>query len=171
MEQKVKDKIDKAVEIINERIEEFNINAKAIKEEVFTEELREILDTICEQTGRYKFKLSDVYWFECNGKDWIRVCSCRYSAMRFEFVADKIKECDDYTNEIIESLKYYSQSLSQQNEALCLFNNSIEDIITDITTKYKEITEKQSSALDDILASLDKEYKPMKHIKVTIEWV
>jgi hypothetical protein len=170
MEQKVKDKIDKADVIINDKIDEFNINAEAIKNDVFTEELREMLDTICEQTGRYKFKLSDVYWFEYDGKDWIRVCSCRYSAMRFEFVADKIKGYD-YTNEIIESLKYYSQSLSQQNEALCLFNNSIEDIITDITAKYKEITEKQSDALDNILASLDTEYVPYKHIKVTVEWV
>ena len=170
MEQKVKDKIDKAVAIINERIDEFNINAEAIKKEVFTEELREMLNTIVESkmNSTYRFDLSDGRWFEYDG--CLKVGGSSYPSMYFNFGSSKIK-VHDYTEDIIENLEYYSRSLSQKNEDLRLFNNSVKDIIEDITKEYKEITEKQSSALDDILASLDKKYEPVKHIKVTIEWV
>lgn len=171
MEQKVKDKIDKAVVIINDKIDAFNINAEAIKNEVFTEELIKMLNTIVESkiSSTYRFDISDGRWFEYDefgGK----VCSSSYPSMYFQFGSNKIK-VRNYTEDIIEILETYSRLLSQRNEDLRLFSNNVKDIIEDITKEYREITEKQSDALDNILASLDTEYEPVRHIKVTIEWV
>ena len=173
MEKKLMERIDKAVAILNNNIKAFYEE----KENFFTDAFRnkdvlKMINTITDTDRRgYSYRLNSCYLtIREDGYIAIRYQPMCDATAKTSFSIDTINSIK-YTDSFIDNLKRRTEQL---NESQKWFKRVVEQtpaIIEDITTKYKNITEKQSDTLDEIFTMLDVEEEPTKHIKVTVEWI
>lgn len=165
MEQKVIEKLDLAVKTLNEKIKIYNEESYIFRSELFTEDVWKMIFTIMD---------GDSYLIMDNiGNDsW----SLRFCADRDIFFLGRDFKAYELTNirhnsHTIDVLKKRTKDYNKSVEALNYLKENAKEIIDWITDNYKAITERQTDELDSILADLDADFEPTKHIKVTVEWV
>lgn len=170
MEQRIKDRIDEAYKIIIEREIKHNQKWEVFVDEWYTNEIREMLKTITDFTCR-KFGIR----FGEEGRGYIYLdqsqiqltLDANHVPCRVDTI-EPIKEYRDYT---ITNLESHANKIARCETVLGMLQEDMPQIIEAIADKYKEITEAQTDKLDKIFETLDIEEKPMKHIKVTVEWL
>ena len=172
MEKKIVEKMEMAIKLFEEKVEKFNYDAKIFCEETFTEDIREMLEVIADAT-------------RCNYSYSIEVDCKRCKIIVFSGVAAYSVEAYDSARHYFQyNLKEFSiddrglDHLEREAKKLDIYikwlhivQNNAKNIIEDITSKYKKLTEKQNDKVDSVLELLGAEYEPTKHIKVTVEWL
>lgn len=167
MEKKNVEKLQKAVELLKKNIEINNKNREIIYEELLTPEIREMLAVIIDADRcAYEHRINKDSWIRLDG---IKICYCTNTGIvdaldspgyYYENSNNSIKSIESAATRVV-NISYYIKTINE----LSL------DIINGITDRYKEITERQSNALDFILKNLGADIDPITHIKVTVEWV
>ena len=179
MEQKIVEKMEMAIKLFEEKVEKFNYDAKIFCEEIFTKDIRKMLEVI-----KDSMRCDYYYRIKINGTaykiiihDLLGVYTVKYDS---RIVDDKIfashifKYClDEFSidDRGLEHLKSQTYELENYIKWLHIIQDNAEDIIEDITSEYKKRTEEQNDKVDTVLELLGAEYEPTKHIKVTVEWL
>lgn len=177
MEQKIMEQIDKAQLIVEEKIKYLQERYDNLNKEVFTPEIISMIKVINERYI-YEMKLDEVITIGNNrydsisfkngdyGNYWIGLAFNRkYRPRILDF---HIKE---YTDSHIARLESIIETIHKTEMALDFLEDNVEDLISFITMKYKEFTEDQADRMTNLLSKLDYEEEPIKHIKVTVEWL
>lgn len=171
MEQKLKDKLDKAVEIYNDKAAEYMENFNTFKYEMFPKDIQNMLATIVDATHLvYSYPLCDkVIWIDLSPLR-LKIIDKKGNQTICDFCSKQFYgyKYDDYT---LTELKRYTEKLNLNQHWFEILQDNTCEIVTDICQKYKGLIEKQSDVLDDILKMLDIDENPTKHIKVTVEWI
>ena len=172
MEQKLKDKLDKAVEIYNNKAKKYMEDFNALKNEMFPKDIQNMLTTIIDATRLvYSYPLCDkVIWIDLSpvtlkiiDKECANQTICNFYSGQFYGY-----RYDDYT---LTELKRYTEELNLNQHWFEILQDNACEIVTDICQKYKKLTERQSDTLDNIFSMLNAKENPTKHVKVTIEWI
>lgn len=174
MEQKIVEKMEMAIKLFEEKVKKFNYDAKIFCEETFTEDIREMLEVITDAT-------------RCNYSYSIEVDCKQYKIMVFSVAAAySVEDFDRHPaghhfqynlkefsidDRGLEILRFKTKELENYIKWLHIVQNNAKDIIEDITSTYKKLTEEQNDKVDSVLELLGAEYEPTKHIKVTVEWL
>lgn len=169
MEKKVKDKIEKAGKLLDKQIAINEENKKAIYAELLTPEIKQMLDVIADST------YCDDYTYKAEGNWFIKIhkgfsIRCYGSNSRANDLSRPWYK-HEYTDAAIRTIEEASKNVLETSNYIELISKNAKGIIEDITNKYKEITETQADKLDAVLERLGADIKPIKHIKVTVEWV
>lgn len=162
MDEKVKNRLFEAADILNAEIAKHNADVRDFKMEMFTDDICQMIDTICNSCGReYTYKTEDGALFSMYNFSFIGVSiKCNYSKI--------IPKADDST---LKSIYHIAKELEKSKQAFTLLQDEANNIIKDITTQYKNVTESQNSKLDEVFAMLKGYDVPVRHIKVTVEWI
>lgn len=177
MEQKVKEKIDLAIDTFMEKSVQYDKEAAEFLNELFTEDIWKMIKTIAD--GHSYIALYDVIttdkklrFYPYAGGFKVRVAASygdsEYSQFRMRRA---ISKRDSYDSSDIRSLENCIEEYNENVKYLNYVKEHAEDIIETITQKYKNLTETQADAIDKVLADLDADFEPTKHIKVTVEWI
>lgn len=174
MEKKIVEKMEMAIELFEEKAERLNYDAKIFCEETFTEDIRKMLDVIIDVT-------------RCNYSYSVEVDCKRYKIIIFNRTASySVEDFDrrpaksffqydlkDFSidDRGLNYLKREAKELDIYIKWLHIVQNNAKNIIEDITSRYKKLTEEQNDKVDSVLELLGAEYEPTKHIKVTVEWL
>lgn len=167
MEQIVKDKIDKAYEALAAKIEAHNNAVDEFEKEFFTPEIEQLLKDY-EVNTRHNFLVKHM------GDDYIEMR--RYSTFHKMVTHNRSLNLDQlspktYDDSCIYDMTRKETLLKGRSEDFAFILNHAEDIAREIVEDYKMRNEKRNDELDNLLAQLDVENEPSKHIKITIEWV
>jgi len=164
MEKKIMDKIMDATNLVNDKIKANNAKVNILKNEVFT---KEVVDMIKTFTNDY------AYIIEAG----IALC---YSISDGLFVKVNTKGTIGFGMHVIEPsytpygvtlIEATSEKALLREELLNKIISSIPAILDDITQKYRKETEEEETRLNAVLNKLGSEPEPVRHIKVTVEWV
>lgn len=170
MEAEVIERLEKAYDMVREKEIAHNEKWRISKEEWYTPEVREMLETITNKTHQYMvFGLDDGYEMFIDNH-YIKFYKNR--GQTIDLTLDKL--LPDRCSHNDETIRLVERHVNDLNTAEIVFNNlteKIPEIIKRITEVYKITTENQMSRLDDIFAMLDVDEQPIKHVKVTVEWV
>lgn len=181
MEQKIMEQIDKAQAIVEKKVKYLQERYDSLNGEVFTPEIISMLDVLkekyiykmpldeCIKIGN-KETLDRIYSISfINGKydnKWIGLAFNEEIKPRISYFHEK-----EYTDYHIDRLESKIKIIDKREKELDFLENNIGNLIDFITEKYKEIVEKQVDRMADILSELDYEEEPIRHIKVTVEWL
>ena len=173
MEQKVVDKINRAHTVIREREEAFNERWKEFKREFYTNEVQMMVYTIIDATHYdYKYQLSNGYYLWITGKGRIYMGNSGGGCLSNLWIGNLFSNTTPKHDEaMIRAIETHAKTLKREEEALKVVSADAPDIIDNITQRYKEITENQIDALDDVLNMIGENTTPIRHIKVTVEWI
>ena len=182
MEQKVMEKLDRTINELRTKQEWHNQKLIEWRNEMFKPEIQDMVKTIVNSTKvvyRYKIKAGDkssyddIYFNATYEIYFNYVITKKHLETRLASLKTVTTFATQYAyiDETIEQVKNQAERLQQEEEWLNVLIDKSADILEDITQKYKEVSEKQTDQLDNILSMLDVESEPTKHIKVTIEWV
>lgn len=179
MEKKVKEKIDLAIDTFKEKSVQYDKEAAEFLDELFTEDIWKMIETIAD--GHTSVALYDVIIDDCKkcirfypyaGGHKVRVAASygdnEYSQFRMRHA---ISKRDSYNSSDILCLENCIEKYNENVKYLNYVKEHAEDIIETITQKYKNLTETQTDVIDKLLADLDADFEPTKHIKVTVEWI
>lgn len=169
MEQIVKDKIDKAYEALAAKIEAHNNAVDEFEKEFFTPEIEQSLKDY-EVNTRHNFSIRHMG----EDDDWIEMR--KYSTFHKMITNNRSLNLDRllpkaYDDDCIYDMQRKETLLKGRSENFTFILNHAEDIAREIVEDYKTRNEKRNDELDNLLAQLDVENEPSKHIKITIEWV
>ncbi len=169
MEKKVKDKIEKAGKLLDKQIAINEENKKAIYAELLTPEIKQMLNVIVDSTycDDYTYRGKDNLFIKIHKGYSIK---CTSGNGRTNDLSRPWYKCE-YTDAAIRTIEKASKNVLETSNYIELISKNAKGIIEDITNKYKEITETQADKLDAVLERLGADIKPIKHIKVTVEWV
>ena len=165
MEQKIMNKIDKAVAAINKRIEEDTQRVSYLYDEVFTEEIRNMLDVI--PVDKYGYCIADDMYLYFDKRHFIHIKDehCRDTSFELHCISAS------YDDSGIKTIEIMTNRLIEQQRYLDKIYETAHLVIDDIITRYRRETENQEDRLDAALSALNAETKPVRRIKVTIEWI
>ncbi len=165
MEQKIMNKIDKAVAAINKRIEEDTQRVSYLYDKVFTEEIRNMLDII--SVDKYGYCIADDMYLYFDKRHFIHVKDehCRDTSFELHCIPTS------YSDSGIKTIEIMTNRLIEQQRYLDKIYETAHLVIDDIITRYRKETENQENRLDAALSALNAETKPVRRIKVTIEWI
>ena len=171
MEQKLKEKLDKAAEIIKIQRAEYKEQFEQFIKNMFTSEIKTMLEAIMDARHAN-------YYFNNLTNDG--TCLIYQRNHVYPYIENKILShhfwlCEEfhpaYRDHDFNNLKCCIANLRENQKWFKALQDKAPEIIKDITQKYKDITETQSEKMDEIFELLDVEYEPTKHIKVTVEWI
>lgn len=171
MEKRIKENLELAIDAYNEKRKIYDIEAAKFLNELFTEDVWKMIDVLLD--GRRYVNLYDIPYGEyLRFYDDKMITISRgdycYSKFRIDRYIQKENSYDSCTiNSLTECVKHYNEQVKYLNYV----KEHAEDIIETITQKYKDLTETQADAIDKVLADLDADFEPTKHIKVTVEWI
>lgn len=77
----------------------------------------------------------------------------------------------EYSKWMISRLEEEIQHDKKVEDLLSLIEDSMEEIISDISNEYKSISEQEGDTLDELLSQIDYDVTPTKHLKITVEWI
>ena len=177
MEQKLKDKIEIAARELAEKQNRFYASVKEFNDHFITDDIRTMINAIYDAGLSYTYTFGEyIFWISQFGdlriKQHNNVVLTMFSSCNV-LKNEKVYRCNKYryTNEAISIIKTSTERYLKEVEYFKLLQDVAEDIIRDITTKYRQVVETQADSLDNILDMLDCKEEPTKHIKVTVEWV
>ena len=169
MEQKVIEKINSTVELINNKIDANTETLKLLYVEVFTKDVMQMVDA----TGFiYYYPISKDRML-CINPENKRICiTDENKNVTSDFHVNHLSDPKNYyDNWSIRHLEQTAKMVLRHEQYLKTLNELAPEIIDDITDKYREATEEQEGKLDDILKMLDVDVTPTRRIRVTIEWI
>ena len=178
MEQKVKEKIDLAIDTYREKSAQYDKEAAEFLSELFTKDIWEMIRTIAD--GSTSVALYDVNveeygklrFYPWAGAAKVRVTAAYGDSEYSQFRTIRtINKGSSYDSSTMRSLERCIEEYNQNVKYLNYVKENAEDIIETIAKRYKNLTETQTDAIDKLLADLDADFEPTKHIKVTVEWV
>ena len=168
MEMKIVDKIDKATEIINNKIENNLKRVTYLNQEVFTKEIKDMIKVI-EVHGTYYYPITkDRYICFDHDSKGIRIANQSFQVIT-NLIESKISQ--EYNDFGISTIENTVNRVLKHEKYLDAITEKAEEIINNIVNNYKKETEEQESRLNTVLDALNVDTKPIKHIKVTIEWI
>lgn len=168
MEKKIKDKLDIAWELVREKEEKHNAEWNEFIKEWYTPEINEMVNVITDKTGNwYKNQITDdiKVYLGYNKVDIFSKHSCVKTRV------EKLKPISEYNDYTISEIERHAIIVEQSNKAMSTLKDHILEVIEDITQQYKNITEGQTDRINGVFKLLDVEEEPIKHIKVTVEWI
>lgn len=171
MEQKLKDKLDKAIAIYRQKAEQFKAEFDAFIKEMLTDDIRSMIKSIVESTHRtYHYPLGgENIWIHYD-RTYPEICAKENNETICYFSVSYPTQ-PYYNNGDIVRLAMLTDKLADKQKWFKLLQDNAKDIIADICKQYKDLTEAQSDKLDKILDMLDINDEPTRHIKVTVEWI
>lgn len=168
MEKKLMDKIDKAWELVKEKEKKHNAEWKEFNAEWYTKEIKEMIYVIVDKKkDYYHIKFADGMELSLH-KDEMRIY---YGGYRTLMELDEIKPITLYDDDLIKRIAKHAKDIETAHNIMKELREHIQEVINNITQKYKEITEEQTRQIDNVFKMLDIQDDPIKHIKVTVEWV
>ena len=175
MEQKLKDKLDRAIAIYNKKAKEFNTDFARFFNEMLPKDIREMIRTIMDSTNRtYQYTLNGKSLYLDGTVGWAACRICKYNSddricvFDADIIDTPLRQYNDVT---IDGLKRKTEMLTCNQRWFKILQDNACEIVADICQRYKELTEKQSDTLDSIFSMLDAKENPTKHVKVTVEWI
>ena len=172
MEQKNMDKIKKLYNLVATKNRSLEERYKAIKESLFTPETKKLMlvlndhykrAIVLDKTVELQFVDKDVF------HNNVFILKYRDTSER------RLTPWDlpqiEYTDSFINLLESRVQQSKEIDQRLTFIEDHMEEFIDKLSQFYKEYVEKESDKLDALLAEMDYEVKPVKHLKVTVEWV
>ena len=166
MEKKIMNKIDTAVAIINKKVDEDIQRLGTLYDEVFTKEIRDMLDVI--PMAKYGYRIADDMYLWFDGNHCIHVQDRDCVDTSFSLNSHISANYNDAGIRLIERM---TDRLARQERYLDKIYETADIVIDDIVTRYRKETEEQENRLNTVLDALDVAVKPVKRIKVTIEWI
>ena len=173
MEKKLMEKIDKATIELDNKINVFHEEVEKFFDNAFrNEDILKMINTINDTNySGYSYRIGNLCYLTINERGLVAL---RYDDRYDAGVVTVFNVCmpnQNYSDKYINLLKGRAEELVKEQEWFKKIVEETPNIIEDITTQYKNITEKQSDTLDEIFTMIDVEEEPTKHIKVTVEWV
>lgn len=171
MEKRIEENLELAIDAYNEKRKRYDIEAAEFLGELFTEDVWKMIDVLLD--GRryvelYNAPYGDRLRFYDDKMITINRGDFCYSNFRIKKYIQKENSYDSRTIDgLTECVKHYNEQVKYLNYV----KEHAEDIIETITQKYKDLNETQTDAIDKLLADLDADFEPSKHIKVTVEWI
>lgn len=162
MDEKVKNRLFEAADILNAELAKYNADVRDFRREMFTDDICQMMNTVCNSSGmEYTYKTEDNISFSMYNFSFKGISiECNYGKI--------IPKADDST---LRSIYHIAKELEKSKQAFKLLQDEADNIIKDITTKYKSVTESQNAKLDEVFAMLKGYDAPVRHIKVTVEWI
>ena len=168
MEQKLMDKTDKAWVLAEEKIGKHNKEWDEFTKEWHTKEIEEMIRAICDKTKRvYEHTITPDITLYLR-PNYIMLSSDLYGDIDNHI--GTMGFCS-HSDGAINTLKRYADKIQHCDYAMRALREHIPEVIEGITQKYKDITEKQMDEIDNVLEIFNAKEEPIKHIKVTVEWV
>ena len=172
MEQKVMEQIDKAYELAESKATALRKRYETLINELFTDEIISMIQLL------HKYGIKEM---DTSGLQWNRIRFARKNngntvdAVLWAGGSGETPCVDmwekDYSPCGIFHLKEMVRFIQRGEEMVKFFEDNAEELIRFITQKYKYYTEEEMEELAQILSDLDYEEEPIKHIKVTVEWI
>ena len=178
MEKKNMEKIDKLYDLVAAKEDALRERLKSIEESLYTDEMKKIMEVLIDHckmeiaignddTNEVHVKLKFVSSSSFGGKEW--KLTYRYSGEK-RIIPYNLPN-KDYTDNMIYDLQEHIRAAKEIEQRLIFIEDHMEEFITKIGEYYREFVEKESDQLDKLLAEMDYETIPTKHLKVTVEWV
>ena len=173
MEQKLKDQLKMAADMLRTQKAEYEAQFEEFIKNMYTPEVKTMLDTIIDASNKsYLFaNLTSDGKSLCHQRNYrhpeIRSCG---GALHHSFGLYGNFELR-YRDRDFEELESHIKNLRKNQKWFKVLQDKAPEIIQDITQKYKNITETQTDKMDKIFKMLDVEQEPARHIKVTVEWI
>lgn len=178
MEQRIIEQIDKAYEIYISKGAALDERYETLQKEIFTDEIKEMIRLLDQYFIRH-MKL-DCYVNSAYAK-YGKLTFCRKRSFNAEltfglWVNDDLRPYANYfdkkyTAECISRIQNGIDTLKKSEIIMEILEENAKDLVEYIAKMYKEKTETQAEQMAKILADLDYEDEPIKHIKVTVEWI
>lgn len=149
----------------------FEKDLEAFKGAFFTPTVRDMLSTIenhymCEgkQGERYTYRLSQ--------GSVVEIVYTTFYVNDRKLIGHNIKR-DNFSSyeETIHGISENAIELRRNRETLQLLQDNAKDILSDIAETYENITLYQNGMLDEIASILEVNEKPIRQIKITVEYV
>lgn len=168
MEKKNMDKIDTLYDYVENNRDKLEERIHSLEESLYTNDMIKILETIKQYNPYYEIHISqdninyDIrFW---NGSTFrLRI---NYEPLSLNGFRSK-----QYNNKAISYLESEIQAEKILENQLSIIEDNMEEIISNISSKYKTVSEKEGDALDNLLNQINYDTTPTKHLKITVEWV
>ena len=170
MEQNVINKLDEAKELLTKRIDDYNNKVEKFLKEFFTPEMMEIIRSVIQSTSHIiSIKLNNKWdiWVDKTKVEFID----KNNPNDHKHLACSKFATTNVTKVQIDYLQNITADLQLKEFLFKMFVDNADDIITEITNRYKEINESCMDKLNWIMETLGEPQDDTKHIKVTIEWI
>ena len=172
MEQKVVDRYDMTLKLLNERIAEFNRDKETFFSEFFTDEIKSIIKSIIVSTNRsMEFVLSDEWILVINSSFYPEFFKPTNPNNRHTFYVGELNKDKELNRGRVVQLENYVKQFRLIKNIFEMFVDQAEKILCDIVTEYRSINEECMDKLNGVMSMLDGDVEDIKHIKITVEWV
>ena len=175
MDKKNMEKIDMLYELVAKRNRQLEERYKAIKESLFTPDMKKIMQTLYEHFKKeIKFKESSVTL------RFVDTSSIDHPVFTLQYLENgcspvMIKPWDlgykEYTESMIRTLENHVKKAKEIDKRLTFIEDHAEEFVKRIGEYYAKYVENESDKLDELLREMDCEMTPTKHLKVTVEWI
>ena len=178
MEKKNMEKIDKLYDLVVAKEDALRERLKSIEESLYTDEMKKIMEVLLDHckgkislgkdnTDRYNVELKFSSRSSLGSRVWGLTYICGSEKRIYPYGLLK----KDYNDNMISALQDHVRVAKEIEQRLIFIEDHMEEFITKIGEYYREFAEKESDQLDALLAEMDYETTPTKHLKVTVEWV
>ena len=170
MEQKVIERINNAIDVYNEKVRKFNANAKQLLDELFTDDIKMMVEDICKSRNvfdnkRIEFRFDDAASFYItNGRDIVH-------PFDGSLHLNEIEKESSYSDGVFSFIDCRIYDYERSVKALQSIQSHADEVIDKIVSMYEEKVNYQMNELDKILQRLGDGEIGTKHIKVTVEWI
>lgn len=176
MDQRIIDKIHSIAEEIYRQELALQKEINEYTNNLFTPEVREMMKAIKDAKG------DQFYLYYVEGKARIEIWyeSCvidisngKYCSPHFERLGEGLIDLSKLQegSSGISVIKRHTEILQEQREMFEYFQDNAEVLLEEIVDIYENIVNKQLATLDEISTMLNIDEKPIKHIKVTVEYI
>ena len=173
MEQKNVERISKAIDLLNAKTNAHNKEVKEFMSEFYNEEMKMIYNTILDAKHCLGLCGNSVPEFKINGY-YFKVTTSGHvlvNNQQIEYTRCNLNKKRSYESGDINQLEWGVADYNNATNAFEILLENVEELICDIVTMYREVSEKQSSRLDKVFEGLGIDEPKTKHIKVTVEWI
>ena len=168
MEKKNMDKIDTLYDYVVQKREELKERKINIYDALYNEDMKNIMRVLADHyIDTIAINNDSIEFASRNGRK-IKCFDLYINCYGFE-IHDIVNKT--YDSNMIDKLSNRIEYYKELEQRILFIENNIGEIVSKITDKYKEITEKESDRLDKLLSLIDYDTTPMKHLKITVEWI
>lgn len=154
---------------IQEREENLIADCREFREEFFSNSVKEMLSYINNNSDKgYKYVTKNGTQISMR-HGVIYVNNVKLGLSRYNTVKSDIR---NHTEEKeIDILRSHVFSLKRARHHLTIVTENAKDILEDIYIEYSNLIHKQNVELDEIASILEVDEKPIRQIKITVEYV
>ena len=172
MEQKVVDRYNETLKLLNERIAEFNRDKDMFFKEFFNDEMKGIMKSVIVGTGRnIQFPLTDEWMLSISSSFYPEFYRPTNVLNSHTFYTGELKGNEDFNRGRVVQLENHVKNFRLVKNMFDIFVDRAEEIICYIVTEYRNINEDCMNRLDGVMNILGENMEDIKHIKITVEWI